>query len=198
MGALDGLKAIVAGGGRGIGRSIALAFANEGADVAVVGRDDESLSAVADEIQALGRRAVAASQDLKVVDEIPGLFDRLIEQLGGIDILVNSAGVQITGPSLEVTEEQWDETLDANLKSMFFSCQAAGRQFMIAGARKDHQPRLHIQLRRLSRIRRVLLVQGRSGASNQDTCGGMGSVGRERERHSPHRGQHRDERLSTR
>jgi NAD(P)-dependent dehydrogenase (short-subunit alcohol dehydrogenase family) len=133
MGALDGLKAIVAGGGRGIGRSIALAFANEGADLAVVGRDDESLSAVADEIQALGRRAVAASQDLKIVDEIPGLFDRLSEQLGGIDILVNSAGVQITGPSLEVTEEQWDETLDANLKSMFFSCQAAGRQFISQG-----------------------------------------------------------------
>jgi len=136
MGALDGLKAIVAGGGRGIGRSIALAFANEGADLAVVGRDDESLSAVADEIQALGRRAVAASQDLKVVDEIPGLFDRLSEQLGGIDILVNSAGVQITGPSLEVTEEQWDETLDANLKSMFFSCQAAGRQFISQGRGK--------------------------------------------------------------
>ena len=133
MGALDGLKAIVAGGGRGIGRAIALAFANEGADVGVVGRDDESLSAVADEIQALGRRAVATSQDLKVVDEIPGLFDRLSEQLGGLDILVNSAGVQITGPSLEVTEEQWDETLDANLKSMFFSCQAAGRQFISQG-----------------------------------------------------------------
>lgn len=133
MGALDGLKAIVAGGGRGIGRSISLAFANEGADIAVVGRDDESLSAVADEIEALGRRAVAASQDLKVVDEIPGLFERLSGQLGGIDILVNSAGVQITGPSLEVTEEQWDETLDANLKSMFFSCQAAGRQFISQG-----------------------------------------------------------------
>lgn len=133
MGALDGLKAIVAGGGRGIGRSIALAFANEGADVAVVGRDDDSLSAVADEIEALGRRAVPASQDLNVVDEIPGLFDRLSEQLGGIDILVNSAGVQITGPSLEVTEEQWDETLDSNLKSMFFSCQAVGRRFISQG-----------------------------------------------------------------
>ena len=57
----------------------------------------------------------------------------LAEELGGLDILVNSAGVQITGPSLEVTEEQWDETLDANLKSMFFSCQAAGRRFIEQG-----------------------------------------------------------------
>ena len=53
--------------------------------------------------------------------------------MAALDILVNSAGVQITGPSLEVTEEQWDETLDANLKSMFFSCQAAGRQFISQG-----------------------------------------------------------------
>lgn len=133
MGALDGRKAIVAGGGRGIGRSIALAFADEGADVAVVGRSGEKLSAVAAEIRSLGRRAVDAPQDLTVVAEIAPLFDRLREELGGFDILVNSAGVQITGPSLEVTEQQWDETLDANLKSMFFSCQAAGRRFIDQG-----------------------------------------------------------------
>ena len=133
MGALDGRKAIVAGGGRGIGRSIALAFADEGADVAVVGRSGEKLSAVAAEIRSLGRRAVDAPQDLTVVAEIAPLFGRLSEELGGFDILVNSAGVQITGPSLEVTEQQWDETLDANLKSMFFSCQAAGRRFIDQG-----------------------------------------------------------------
>jgi NAD(P)-dependent dehydrogenase (short-subunit alcohol dehydrogenase family) len=133
MGALDGRKAIVAGGGRGIGRSIALAFADEGADVAVVGRNEDSLSAVAEEIRSRGRRAIDASQDLIVIEQIPPLFDRISDELEGFDILVNSAGVQITGPSLEVTEEQWDETLDANLKSMFFSCQAAGRHFIDQG-----------------------------------------------------------------
>ncbi len=133
MSVLQGRKAIVAGGGRGIGRAIALAFAAEGADIAVVGRNDESLSAVADEIRAAGRHAVAAPQDLTQVSEIPSLFDGLAEQLGGLDILVNSAGVQITGPSLDVTEAQWDETLDANLKSMFFSSQAAGRRFIEQG-----------------------------------------------------------------
>jgi 2-deoxy-D-gluconate 3-dehydrogenase len=136
MGALERRKAIVAGGGRGIGRSIALAFAGEGADVAVVGRSDEALSAVADEIRAMGQQCVAASQDLTQVSEIPDLFDRLADELGGFDILVNSAGVQITGPSLQVTEKQWDETLDANLKSMFFSCQAAGRRFIDQGRGK--------------------------------------------------------------
>jgi 2-deoxy-D-gluconate 3-dehydrogenase len=133
MGALEGRKAIVAGGGRGIGRAIALAFADEGADVAVIGRSGESLSAVAEEIEARGRQAVAEAQDLTRVSEIPPLFDRLAEELGGLDILVNSAGVQITGPSVDVTEEQWDATLDANLKSMFFSCQAAGRRFIDQG-----------------------------------------------------------------
>jgi 2-deoxy-D-gluconate 3-dehydrogenase len=133
LGSLDGRKAIVAGGGRGIGRAVALAFANEGADVAVVGRRQESLSAVADEVRALGRQAVVEPQDLTLVGEIPRLFDRISSELGGFDVLVNSAGVQITGPSLEVTETQWDETLDANLKSMFFSCQAAGRRFIEQG-----------------------------------------------------------------
>jgi NAD(P)-dependent dehydrogenase (short-subunit alcohol dehydrogenase family) len=136
MGAVEGRKAIVAGGGRGIGRAIALAFAAEGADVAVVGRNSDSLSAVADEIRAAGRIAVAAPQDLTQVGEIPDLFDLLADQLGGLDILVNSAGVQITGPSTEVTEEQWDTTLDANLKSMFFACQAAGRRFIDQGRGK--------------------------------------------------------------
>jgi 2-deoxy-D-gluconate 3-dehydrogenase len=133
MTVLQGRKAIVAGGGRGIGRSIALAFAAEGADIAVVGRKGESLSAVAEEIRATGQRAIAAPQDLTKVSEIAPLFDGLAEDLGGLDILVNSAGVQITGPSLDVTEEQWDETLDANLKSMFFSSQAAGRRFIEQG-----------------------------------------------------------------
>jgi 2-deoxy-D-gluconate 3-dehydrogenase len=136
MGALEGRKAIVAGGGRGIGRAIALAFADEGADVAVIGRTGESLSAVAEEIEARGRQAVAEAQDLTRISEIPPLFDRLAEELGGLDILVNSAGVQITGPSVDVTEEQWDATLDANLKSMFFSCQAAGRRFIDQGRGK--------------------------------------------------------------
>ncbi|HEX2369339.1 MAG TPA: SDR family NAD(P)-dependent oxidoreductase, partial [Acidimicrobiia bacterium] len=64
MGSLDGRKAVVAGGGKGIGRAIALAFAAEGADVAVVGRSEESLVEVADAIRGAGRRAVAAPQDL--------------------------------------------------------------------------------------------------------------------------------------
>jgi 2-deoxy-D-gluconate 3-dehydrogenase len=91
---------------------------------------------VADEIRALGRTAVAIAQDLTQVAEIPGLFERLSSELGGLDILVNSAGVQITGPSTEVTEEQWDTTIDSNLKSMFFACQAAGRQFIEQGSGK--------------------------------------------------------------
>lgn len=136
MGSLEGRRAIVTGGGRGIGRAVALALAAEGADVAVVGRTEESLSAVADEIRAVGRTAVSIPHDLTRVGEIPDLFDQLADELGGLDILVNSAGVQITGPSVDVTEEQWDETLDANLKALFFSCQAAGLRFIDQGRGK--------------------------------------------------------------
>lgn len=136
MGSLEGRRAIVTGGGRGIGRAVALALAAEGADVAVVGRSEESLSAVVEEIRTVGRTAVAMPHDLTRVGEIPELFDRLADELGGLDILVNSAGVQVTGPSVDVTEEQWDETLDANLKALFFSCQAAGRRFIDQGRGK--------------------------------------------------------------
>lgn len=136
MGSLEGRKAIVTGGGRGIGRAIAIALATEGADVGVIGRTAETLTVVADEIRAMGRNATAMTHDLTRVGEIPALFDSMADELGGFDILVNSAGVQMTGPSVDVTEQQWDETLDANLKALFFSCQAAGRRFMSQGGGK--------------------------------------------------------------
>lgn len=136
MGTLEGRKAIVTGGGRGIGRAIALAFADEGADVAVIGRTGEVLTSVAEEIRSRGRSAVAETYDLTRVQEIPALFDRIADQLGGFDTIVNSAGVQITGPSLDVTEDVWDQTLSANLKATFFCCQAAGRRFIEQGEGK--------------------------------------------------------------
>ena len=130
---LGGKVAIVTGGGRGIGRAIALALADEGADVAVVGRQPEPLEAVAGEIQARGRRVLAIAADLSKVAEIPALFAGVIEDLGDLDILVNNAGVQVTAPAEELTEAQWDETIDNNLKQLFFCCQEAGRYFLRRG-----------------------------------------------------------------
>jgi 2-deoxy-D-gluconate 3-dehydrogenase len=133
---LAGKKAIVTGGGRGIGKAIAVAFAEHGADVAVIGRTAETLDVTAAEVRAKGRTAATKVADLTEVANIPDLFTELSAAIGGFDILVNSAGVQLTAPSLDVTEEDWDAILDANLKALFFCCQAGGRAFLEAGSGK--------------------------------------------------------------
>jgi 2-deoxy-D-gluconate 3-dehydrogenase len=133
---LEGKVAVVTGGGRGIGRAIALGYGKAGAAVAVIGRDAEKVEATAADLGADGGTSLAIAADLTDVGQIPTLFDRVRSELGGLDILVNSAGVQLTGPSLEVTEETWDATLDANLKALFFCCQAAGRHFAAQGRGK--------------------------------------------------------------
>ena len=89
---LVGRHALVTGGGRGIGRSIALALARAGADVAVAARTREQIEAVAGEIRALGRRAVAVDIDLTLRDQIDKGVKQAAEQLGGLEILVNNAG----------------------------------------------------------------------------------------------------------
>ncbi len=134
--ALAGKKAIVTGGGRGIGAAIAVAFAEAGADVAVIGRTAELLEDTAAAVDELGQSAGVRVADLTDVDSIPGVFAELADELGGFDILVNSAGVQLTAPALDVSEQDWDATIDANLKALFFCCQAAGARFVEAGAGK--------------------------------------------------------------
>jgi len=117
---LAGKKAIVTGGGRGIGKAIAIAFAEHGADVAVIGRTAETLDGTAAEVRAKGRTAATKVADLTEVANIPDLFTELSAAIGGFDILVNSAGIQLTAQSLDVTEEAWDAILDANLQALFF------------------------------------------------------------------------------
>ena len=133
---LEGRAAVVTGGGRGIGRAIAIGFADAGADVAVIGRSSDVLEAAVAEISAHGRRGLALPADLRETAQIPEVFDRVNSELGGLDIVVNSAGVQITGPSLDVSEEDWDTTIDSNLKQVFFCCQAAARHFVAQGRGK--------------------------------------------------------------
>jgi len=133
---LQGHRAIVTGGGRGIGRALAGGLAEAGADVAVIGRSAEPLAQAVTDIERHGRRGLAFPADLTAVDQNGPLFDRVAGELGGLEVLVNSAGVQITGPAEDVTEEDWDATLDANLKATFFCCQAAGRRFLAQGRGK--------------------------------------------------------------
>jgi 2-deoxy-D-gluconate 3-dehydrogenase len=121
---LQGKTAIVTGGGRGIGRSIALALAEAGANVAVTSRTEQELKSVADEITAFSRKAYYAAADVRDKMAISAFVEEVISKEGKVDILVNGAGTNRRLPFLEITEEDWDFVMDINLKSVLFATQA--------------------------------------------------------------------------
>ena len=127
--------AIVTGAKRGIGKEIALTFAEAGADVAVCSRavEDGQLEAVAKEIQGLGRRSIAIQVDIGVKAEVDRMVQKVIAEFGRIDILVNNAGINIKHTALEFPEEDYDKLMDTNLKGPFLCCQAAGKVMKEAG-----------------------------------------------------------------
>ena len=128
--------ALVTGAQQGIGRAFALAFAAEGADVAVNYLDDAAAAErVAADARKHGVRAVVLQGDVARVDQGQALVARTVEELGGVDILVNNAGVYPRSPFLELAEREWDHVLDVNLKGACFCAQAAARA-MIAGGRR--------------------------------------------------------------
>ena len=136
MGRLKGHVALVTGAQQGIGRAIAVAFAREGADVAVNYLDDlGAAERVATDARAAGVRALVVQGDVSRVDHNHALVTRTVQELGGLDILVNNAGVYPRSPFLELSEREWDWVLDVNLKGSCFCAQAAARA-MIAGGRR--------------------------------------------------------------
>jgi NAD(P)-dependent dehydrogenase (short-subunit alcohol dehydrogenase family) len=133
---LSGKVALVTGAQQGIGRAIALAFAREGADVGVNYLDDRGAAdKVAQEIRSVGRRAVLVQADVAQPASAHAMVAQLVTELGGVDVLVNNAGVYPRVPLLEMRESDWDLVLDVNLKGGFFCAQAAARA-MIAGRRR--------------------------------------------------------------
>jgi 2-deoxy-D-gluconate 3-dehydrogenase len=124
---LTGKVAIVTGGGRGIGKSIALGLAEHGADVVVCSRTKKDLDQVVKEIEKLGRKGLALVLDLCQPSQFDGLVDDVKRAFGHIDILVNNAGAVLFAPALEVDEKSWDLVMDTNAKGAFFLCQKVGR-----------------------------------------------------------------------
>lgn len=127
MFSLAGKRALVTGASRGIGQALAEGLAAAGADVAVAGRDVAALSQTAEAIQGAGRKAVVIAMDVASVESCRSAVAKAAEQLGGLDILINNAGVEQVCASLDVSEELWDRILDTNLKGAFFAAQAAAR-----------------------------------------------------------------------
>jgi NAD(P)-dependent dehydrogenase (short-subunit alcohol dehydrogenase family) len=129
---LSGRVALVTGAGKGIGRAICLELARAGADIFGVSRTASDLDALGDEVRVLGVRYASRVADLVSVRAAEDVAQRA-EAFGAVDILVNSAGVARTNPAEDLTEADWDEVLDTNLKGAFFVCQAVGRNMLDRG-----------------------------------------------------------------
>ena len=131
---LTGRVALVTGANTGIGQGLAIALAEAGADVALVGRTpaDET----AEKVRALGRRAAIVGADLSTIAPVQRVVDQTLSELGGLDILVNNAGIIRRADALEFSEDDWDAVVDTNLKSVFFLCQAAAKPMVQQGKGK--------------------------------------------------------------
>ena len=138
FGLLDKI-AVVTGASQGIGRAVALGLAQAGAHLVLAKypekRQDE-IKAVQAEIEALGRKAIIVQTDVAEVDQVRALMDKTKETFGRIDILLNNAGWTGTTPALDVSEEEYDRTMAASLKSVFFASQAAARIMIPQGGGK--------------------------------------------------------------
>ncbi|HYP24129.1 MAG TPA: SDR family NAD(P)-dependent oxidoreductase [Actinomycetota bacterium] len=131
---LAGKIAVVTGASRGIGRAIALGFAEAGADVAVAARSEDDLETLAKEIDSLGRRALAVRTDVTNREDVEALLDRTVTELGGIDVLVNNAGgSNFTSPLIGLRPAGWDKLLKLNLDSVFHGTQLAAQKMLDHG-----------------------------------------------------------------
>ena len=131
--AVEGQVALVTGAARGLGRTIALALAEAGADVALGLRDVSTAADLAEEIEAMGRRALRLQMDVTDLDQVGRAVDDAMAGLGRIDILVNNVGVGPENPAEDVRVEDFDATVAVNLKGTFFVSQAVGRVMMEQG-----------------------------------------------------------------
>jgi 3-oxoacyl-[acyl-carrier protein] reductase len=125
---LEGRTAVVTGASRGIGRAIALALAREGADVVVnYHQQAEAAEEVVGAARGLGRQAIAVQADVRDLDQVKAMFARAKEELGGVHILVNNAGIVRDNYLAFMSEAEWDEVVDTSLKGAFLCTKAASR-----------------------------------------------------------------------
>lgn len=128
---LDGKVALVTGASRGIGEAIAIAYAKQGANVAIAARSMDDLERVAKEIEATGRKALALSCDVTDPAQCDDVVGRTISELGGLDILVNNAGgTKFMAPLVDTRRDGWDKAIRLNLDSVFHLSQTAGRHML--------------------------------------------------------------------
>ncbi len=151
----EGRVAVVTGGGRGIGRAVALRLAREGADVAISYRvDDASAEGAAEEVRAAGVRCEVFKGDVAVQDDIKALFDGVADAFGRIDILVNNAGLTRDNLMMRMKEDEFDEVLRTNLKGTYLCTRAALR------------PMIRARWGRIVNVSSVVGLVGNAGQAN--------------------------------
>ncbi|RDI70157.1 SDR family NAD(P)-dependent oxidoreductase [Halopelagius longus] len=142
--------AVVIGGTSGIGRAIALAFADDGADVVATSRDERAVAEAAEELRSRGAETVEVTCDVREMDSVENLYERVSSELGEVDVLVNSAGSVAKAPVTEMDAEDWERDIDTNLTGVFRACQVFGREMdegsivnissMSAGQAREQRP----------------------------------------------------------
>ncbi len=131
---LEGRIALVTGASRGIGRAIAMGMARAGADVGLAARSEADLESVAKEVADIGRRALVIPTDVREREQIERMVQRCVQELGGLDVLINNAGgFNFMAPVIDVRPEGWDKVLNLNLSSVFHATQVAARHMLGAG-----------------------------------------------------------------
>jgi glucose 1-dehydrogenase len=135
---LKGQKALVTGANSGIGKAVAIGLGRAGADVVVnYVTHPEAAQEVVQEIQEAGSRAYAHQADVSKEDQVVGMFQKMIQELGTIDILVSNAGLQRDAALLDMTLDKWNTVIGVNLTGQFLCCREAVREFLRRGVRKE-------------------------------------------------------------
>jgi NAD(P)-dependent dehydrogenase (short-subunit alcohol dehydrogenase family) len=133
---LEGKVALVTGGGRGLGRSMALALAEAGADIVAGARSKDQLDQLAAAVVAVGRRCSVRATDVTSTDDVDALIRQATAEFGRLDIVVNNAGISQASPLLDCSDEDWDAVIGTNLKGTFLVLRAAGRVLVEQGSGK--------------------------------------------------------------
>jgi len=133
---LDGKTAIVTGSGRGLGKAMAIALAEAGADVVVTARSFEQVRETSQEIEKLGRNCIPVQTDVTKSEDVEALVSKTINQLGGLDILINNVGMAIVKDLMHTSPEEWHKQLDTNLTATYLCCRAAGKHMIEKGSGK--------------------------------------------------------------
>lgn len=131
---LEGRIAVVTGAGKGLGRAIALGFADAGAHLVLIARTRADLEAVAQVVQSRGREALVVVADATDSRQVDAAVEQTIARFGRIDVLAHAAGGSLRKASVDVTDEEWDAVIAANLSSTFKMCRAVGKRMLAQGS----------------------------------------------------------------